>query len=441
MAFTKIHSFDGTEVYESDVQRPEKYSQLLSAITNSTRCIARGAGLSYCAASGGNNLVSIDLTRFNRILALDEASRLVKVEAGISVGILLQFLIPKGWYFPVLPGYPTITIGGCIANNIHGKSQFNAGNFGNFIAELTLFHPDHGELTCSAKENNELFLLTIGGLGLTGIILDVTLIIEPLKGNSIEKSKVKCQNLFEALEIMKDQKDQYEYVYSWNNLNLSSKKFGEGFVYLEKFCNNVKSEIFTRYSDTITSENRQSLKLGMLNSFTIPIMCAVYYNQDRISKSLSVSGLEKSTFPIYGKEIYFRLFGSSGLREYQLIIPNDNAERFISELAKLKKESKVPIALGSLKIFQGTNRHLNFCLDGVCLAIDIPNRPRYLNFFSVLDSLVMKHNGIANLAKDSRLSAEVVSKMYSGYHDFKNGLNRFDPVGRFTSSLRERIGV
>jgi decaprenylphospho-beta-D-ribofuranose 2-oxidase len=151
--------------------------------------------------------------------------------------------------------------------------------------------------------------------------------------------------------------------------------------------------------------------------------------------------IEAATFPIYGKEIYFNLFGKKGLREYQLIIPESCSESFFYELEKMIRQYRVPVALGSLKLFSGKPQYLNFCQDGICLAIDIPARDKYLEFFHQLDLLVIHHHGIANLSKDSRLSIDGVSNMYSEYADFKAQLLKFDPGKRFNSQLRERIGV
>jgi decaprenylphospho-beta-D-ribofuranose 2-oxidase len=441
MRKVQISSFDGTESYECSVQRPEKYQRLFDTINMSNNCIIRGAGLTYCMASGGYGITSVDFTKFNRILAFDGNLGHVKVEAGISVGVMLSFIIKKGWYFPVLPGYPTITIGGCLANNVHGKSQFKSGNFGNHVIEFNLYHPDHGEITCSRTENEEIFNLTTGGLGLTGVILNVTLALEPLKGCSVEKQKVPCGSLTEAVAIMSGQKEQYENVYSWNNLNLGGKHFGKGIVYLEQFSREVLPGKFRNYQGTIDSESRKSFIPGLLNRMTTPIECAGYYFLERMLPGPALLSIEAATFPIYGKEIYFNLFGKKGLREYQLIIPESGSESFFYELEKMIRQYRVPIALGSLKLFRGKSRYLNFCQDGICLAIDIPARDKYLEFFHQLDLLVIHHHGIANLSKDSRLSIDGVSNMYSEYADFKAQLLKFDPGKRFNSQLRERIGV
>src|SRR5260221_10475212 len=152
----EVASFDGTEKVTTRIVRPERYRDLSMLIATGPS-IARGAGLSYSAASMGATSTSLDMTRFDRLLAFDEASGIVTVEAGARIGALTDFLVSRGYYLPALPGYPEITVGGCIAFDIHGKSQHHTGNFSDSVVSLELLHPDHGQLRTSRTERAELF--------------------------------------------------------------------------------------------------------------------------------------------------------------------------------------------------------------------------------------------------------------------------------------------
>ena len=132
---TAITSFDGTESVVARLARPERYRDLEALVARGP-AIARGAGLSYCAASVGQSALGIDMTRFDRLLAFDELAGLVTVEAGLRVGALTEFLAGRGHFLPVLPGYPAITVGGCLAFDVHGKSQHHSGNFSESVASL-----------------------------------------------------------------------------------------------------------------------------------------------------------------------------------------------------------------------------------------------------------------------------------------------------------------
>ncbi len=436
-----IISFDGTETINGFIERPEKYSHLFEVVNSTSGCIARGSGLSYCAAGSGNEITSIDMTKFNRILMFDETKGIIKVESGMQVGEFINFIAQKGWYFNVIPGYPSITIGGCVAFNVHGKSQFNIGTFGDHIKELTLYHPAYGEMICNKSKNQDVFDLTVGGFGLTGIILSVTLVLSCLKGNRVIRQKAKCRNLSDAVEKMLSLKNEYENVYSWNNLNISGKNFGKGIIYLEKFHDGTLT-LFQDYNYTRfnTYSSRKS-GINIINRITAEFICSLYYSKEFISPSFTNLSITESTFPIYGKEIYYYLFGSQGFREYQLIVPLTGADEFFSGLQNLIKKFGIPVTLGSLKIFKGGNIYLNFCKDGICLALDVPAITKSQTFFSEIDDLTLRFNGIANISKDSRLHAKTINGMYSQYGKFKSEILKYDPRKYFTSSLRQRIEV
>ena len=438
---TRINSFDGTEIINGFIERPEKYSHLFNVINSTPGCIARGAGLSYCAASAGNEITSIDMKRFNRIPMFDETNGIIKVESGISIGNLISFIVQKGWYFKVVPGYPSITIGGCVAFNVHGKSQFNIGTFGDHIKELTIYHPAYGELKCSNSQNKDVFDLTIGGFGLTGAILDVTLVLSRLQGNSILRNKAKCKNISDAVGKMILLKNEYENVYSWNNLNISGKNFGKGIIYLEKFHESIPTPFHDYNYNRLKPDSRKKFGINFINKLTAELIGIFYYRKEIISSSSSILSIAESTFPIYGKEIYYYLFGKRGFREYQLIVPLNKADEFFSRLQNAINKFRIPVTLGSLKLFQGESRYLNFCGNGVCLAIDVPAYAKSGSFFSEIDDLTIRFNGIANLSKDSRLQAKTISGMYGQYSKFKSEILKYDPKKHFTSSLRQRIEV
>jgi decaprenylphospho-beta-D-ribofuranose 2-oxidase len=152
--------------------------------------------------------------------------------------------------------------------------------------------------------------------------------------------------------------------------------------------------------------------------------------------------LPRAFFPFAGKEFFFRLYGRRGFREYQALFPRDSWENVCKEVAKAISESGLPIAFGSLKLFRGQRRMLNFSGDGVCLAFDIPNQASADRLLSGLDEITIHAGGIVNLAKDSRLSAVGVRRMYGRcYDEFRDALRHYDSHKRFVSELRRRIDV
>jgi decaprenylphospho-beta-D-ribofuranose 2-oxidase len=433
---TDLISFDGTERITAEVARPERYRDLLAVLGQSAAFIPRGAGLSYGAASMGQGVVSVDMKCFNRILAFDETTGVVVVEPGLSVGRLIEFLVRHDFCLPVVPGYPLVTVGGAVAFDVHGKSQFHSGNFGEWVEELELFHPDHGRSTCSRSLNPEIFELTIGGLGLTGMITRVTLRTERLVGNALEVTTEPVSSLESAAALMEAKASEVAALYSWHNFRHVGARFGSGLVFLERF---VKAEQLPRSRARVASIGRR-LSLPLWNGLTSRLALEVYERLNR-RRAPRVLGLRQGFFPIEGLEGYYAAFGPRGFREYQLIVPRDRLASFERDCAELVRKERVPVTLASLKLFRGTGGQLRFRGSGICLAIDVPALPGAIALFRGLDRLAERYGACVNLSKDSRIGAEECERLFPDYHAYRDRLAAYDPKRRCNSLLRERIGV
>lgn len=434
---TLLESFDGNEKARCELLRPDRYRALFDSF-RSGPAIARGSGLSYCAASFGAGSKAVSTALFDRILSFDKLTGAITVEAGITLGQLFEFVIANGWYLPILPGHPSITVGGCIGFNVHGKSQFHAGNFENCVESFVLFHPDHGEINCSRSDNANLFKLTLGGFGLTGIVVAATLRLVRLQGKSIAVKRVPVKNLTDAVSKMTELKATFETVYSWNNLNLRDEQFGQGYVYAETFSDVELPEIS---SFNVLRPPCSQGRFALLNSLSSKAMCLVYGAKEKLGAREFRLGLKAGAFPINGKEIYYKLFGSRGFYEYQFIVSADAWPSVVRDVENLIAKNGAGISLGSLKLFSGKQRHLNFDDSGVCLAIDVPANERALKLFSDLDSVITSAKGTVNLSKDSRVSKTFAQKVFREFDSFKQDLHAFDPHKKMKSALRDRLDV
>jgi len=434
-------SFDGTENISSQVLRPDRYRDLFKNIQQNDQVIARGSGLSYGLASAGSEVTSISTELFDRVLSFDSMCGKITVESGITLGSLLDFAVSQGWQLPVVPGYPQITIGGCLAFNVHGKSQYHGGCFGNFVTKFTLFHPAYGEIECSRQTNNEIFELTIGGFGFTGFVISVELQLVRLKSRTIQIKKIPVNNFIEAYELMKRSTEGYDQIYSWHDANLRNTIFGKGIVYLETSSPNQIHEQTQSHYNSFNLNSRKTFPLNLWNSFFTPQVMKAYQYKERLLPSDIIVDIKNAAFPINGKEIFYKMFGKHGFREYQLIINSKYWEAFIVKLEKLIVDHRISVALASLKLFKGQKQFLNFVDDGVCLALDIANTKNCIYFLKDLDQVLLEYHGILNLSKDSRASSDLIRNMFPGYDDFKNKLNSFDSKKRFSSNLRKRINV
>lgn len=432
----KLISFDKTEISLCNSEKPDKYSELLKPRKGPV--IARGEGLSYCNAAAINNGVCIDMRNFNRLLSFNDKKKFITVESGVCMGDLNNFLVNRGWLLPVMPGYPMITVGGCIAFNVHGKSQYKIGTFLDWVEELNLYHPSIGEVRCSRFENEELFNLTVGGMGFTGIILSAKLRLKKIKGNKLKLQTIKAKNLLDAVNIMRQYAEQFDYIYSWNNFNCTGKSFGKGIVYLEKI-----EKGFSTIKQTEVYRNRFHTKNGpaILNNFTIGWMCRIYYFLERLKSSQRSLNLIDGAFPIYGKEIFIHLYGKKGFREYQVLFPLRTWQNAANQIQKLIAQTKIGISLASLKIFKGERHYISFAGEGICFTIGVVNNKKGLIFFKGLDKITRINKGIINLSKDSRANSDFVESVFPEYKEFKNRVQQFDPEKTFASDLRNRLKI
>jgi len=421
--------------------RPERRRDLEDAIRCDGPFIARGAGLSYCAASMGDGVVSVDMLRLDRVLGFDPESGEITVEPGLGIGALTELLVPRGRWLPPLPGYPSISVGGCVAFDVHGKSQLHSGNFADWVTRLAVLHPAHGEIACSRTEHAELFELTIGGMGLTGLITSVTLKTAPLPARSLEIEALPVRNLYEAPALMRERAPGVDALYSWHHLaRLGGREFGPGVVFVERFVAEraERSNGDARSAPWLSLQARAPLSLW---SRPFAALALGGYRALQRPNRKRVLPLRQALFPIEGLEVYYFAFGARGLREYQLIVPEARWVPFLDALRPLLDRVRFPVTLASLKLFGGAGRNLSFGGAGVCLALDVPRAAGSEELFAALDELALRQGATVNVAKDSRIGAEACRRLFADYDRYAASLRAYDPDRRCRSRLRERLGV
>jgi decaprenylphospho-beta-D-ribofuranose 2-oxidase len=354
----------------------------------------------------------------------------------MTIGSLTRVALDEGWIPPVLPGHPAITVGGCVGFNVHGKSQRECGNFIGCVESLELYHPDHGRLLCSPNENREIFEVTVGGFGLTGYVTSVRLRLQKLAGGSLVRESIPVANLTQAVELMEAADDSAS-VFSWHDLSRTGMAFGAGVVYVDRFD---ETDMPWKGSfRTLTAKTRRRFPARLHNGATTPLVNLSFRWFNRIGGRQNRLPLESGIFPINGREFYFSMFGRTGLREYQALVPRPVWDDFSKTIRDLLHAHRVAPTLASLKLFSGDSTHLDFCGSGVCLAIDVPATHHALDLFAEIDRVVVEASGIANLSKDSRISTEIIRKMFPAYETFTETVREFDPTERFRSSLGDRI--
>lgn len=418
--------------------KPDRYRDLENALSSKSKLIARGAGVSYVGASFGDQNRVVDVSRFDRILGFDPHRSTVTVEAGCPLGKISQFLEAKGWILPVQPGYAGVTVGGAIAINIFGKTSVQKGTFAGWVESIELFHPDHGRLTLSRDENRSVFDLTLGGFGLTGLIVAATLKIEKPKSLVLTKRSFMVATIEETITALEHAQSGADMVLTWNDFMKKGSGFGRGCVWVANWHQDDTKEKNTRPAnfDLLSIPKRSR---NYLNRFSLPLINFAYLMKRRLDPSETTTDYHGFSYPDGSQALYFSLFGKSGFVEKQMLIPWSGVRDYLDELQKMISVHAPPIALASLKVLRDQPRFLRFSGNGVIVSLDIANPVRHGSFLDDLDMLTTRFRGLCNLAKDSHVTRSTIANQYGEYEDFRRDLRSFDPKRRFSSVLSERL--
>ena len=329
-----FHSFDGGFVERASFCRPDRY-RMVESMLGHGHVIARGGGYSYAAASFGAGSLVLDMTRFDRVLRFQPEERLVEVEAGTRLEQLLALTAPRGLILPVQPGYPAITVGGCIAGNVHGKNPYLEGTFRRSVVDLTLLHPRLGTLRLDRQNEPELFEMTCGGYGLTGIILAATLRLEPMPGWTASIERIPIDGLAEGLALVRERTPQSAFAYTWHDGTPVKGAFGRGFVYVGRLPEGPPptGEVVPRYR-RLTSASRPRLRVPIWGRTTSRLLGTGFRVFEALRPRSSVMPLFDALFPFARRGEYFLLYGRRGLAEVQSLVPHGGVDDFLRALEK-----------------------------------------------------------------------------------------------------------
>ncbi|MFA5983882.1 MAG: FAD-binding oxidoreductase [Methylococcaceae bacterium] len=436
-------SFDGGTKANSRLEQPDRY-RYWNAASMLRPGISRGAGLSYAAASFIDTGLSVSHANFNRILGFDAKSRIVEVEAGITLYALYRFLSQHNLYLPVQPGHGRITVGGCIAADVHGKNQARDGTFINQVESLSLFHPSHGMLELSRESEPELFRLSCGGYGLTGNIIRAKLRASPIPASLIQLSAVKFEEVQQGLQQLGEQAQNADFTYTWHDMASAGKKFGSGYLYIANFVDDGVGRM-PQPADTeapeLTSKTRSAWPLGLLNAYSVHLLNTIYRYQQKPILAGKLITLEQALFPVHKAQLYFKLFGRRGFHEYQAILPQDGLNEYLNMIEKYIRGEGLAISLASAKAFGGKPELLRFTGKGICFALNFPRTRSVEKLMPVLDNCLITLGGRPNLIKDSRLPRAVLDACYPGAEEFRSILTNFDPKRLYRSELSTRLDL
>jgi FAD/FMN-containing dehydrogenase len=393
-------------------------------------------GRSYgdsCLNEGG---VSLDVSHLRRFISFDEDEGLLCCEAGVSLAEILELVVPRGWFIPVSPGTKFVSVGGAIANDVHGKNHHKAGTFGCHVTRFELLRSNGERLICTPHENANLFQATIGGLGLTGVILWAEIRLKPVVNPFIGMERIQFSSLDEFMQISAETDEKYEYTMSWVDILIGGRDLCRG-VFM---CGNNDQ-----------SKSRRSKNIGkklplivpfdfpsfILNAFTVKAFNELYYHSQFSKRVQRVVPYEPFFYPLDSIHEWNRMYGKRGFLQYQFVVPFEDGFGAMREIIGRIRQSGEGSFLTVLKTFGKipSPGMLSFPRPGLTLALDFAyGGQKTLQLLDELDRIVRQSGGAVYPAKDARMSAENFQAFFPRWQEFAQYV---DP--HFSSSFWRRV--
>src|SRR5690554_6687289 len=390
-------------------------------ITDRGPGVCRGMGRSYgdvCLNPQGTLWQTTGLDRF---IQFDPETGRLRCEAGVLLRDIQRQLVPRGWMLPVTPGTQLVTVGGAIANDVHGKNHHRMGCFGDHVLRFRLARTDGSVVECRADGDATsvgLYRASIGGLGLTGVIVDVELQLRRIESPWLRTETLPYQTLDEFFELAQQSEADWEYTVSW--VDCLSGSDPRGIFLRANHCplpaDGTPPSLRTR-SMTIPL----TPPISLVNRLSLRPFNALYYAAQRRQAGPGLSHYQPFFYPLDSIHHWNRMYGPKGFYQYQCVIPEVSAKQTISELLSTIADSGQGSFLAVLKTLgaRPTSGLLSFPMPGATLALDFPNRGQAtLALLEKLDFLVQNAGGRLYLAKDARMPADMFHNSYPNIGDF-----------------------
>lgn len=425
------------------VTRPERIGELGPAKKTT---IARGLGRTYGDASINASSDVILMERLNRFVSFEPDTGLLTAEAGVTVGEILSLFIPKGWMMPVVPGTKQATLGGCVAVDVHGRNHFTQGSFGSIVRELVIVLADGSSRRTSPIKDPELFWATVGGLGLTGIITEVTIQMKPIQTAYLLVRHRSASHIEEVLEKVYQESERGRYCSAWIDCFSSKGLMGKGVVMSASFAD--VEDLPKVLRRPLSAEGRLkfqvpfSIPTKLLSPFAVKTFNSVYYWLQSAKTTPFIVDYDRYFFPSDAIGSWNRLYGREGFIHYEFVLPSKCAqEATLMLLQEFVKNRHCPFYATLSRFGPQGDGLLSFPTEGYSLSLDMPMTTDLLSFLDNLDEMVLRLEGRVCLATDARMKSTLFQAMYPRYSQWRHVKSAVDPQGCFSSSLSRRLGL
>jgi len=405
--------------------------------------IPRGMGRCYGDSSLGDEMLSP--LRQNRMLSFNDEKGILHCEAGVTFKDLLDTFVSRAWFPPVTPGTKFVSMGGALASDVHGKNHHVEGSFSRHVLGFHLLTAQGEVIYCSKNENTDVFHATAGGMGLTGMILDLYLQLKKIETAYIRLRSIKARNLDEVLQLTEEYQSS-TYSVAWIDTLAGKEKLGRSLLLLGEHAT-VEDLPASKREQPFQIPSHLSLRIPFdfpsfaLNRYSIWAFNFLYYHKQLSKEKESLSDYESYFYPLDSLHEWNRIYGKRGFTQYQFALPMKGGREGLKRILSYLQEKKLGSFLSVLKLFGEGEGMLSFPQKGYTLTLNFPISQRLFPILDRLDAMVLEHGGRVYLSKDVRLRAETFEKMYPQLEDFRKIRQRLDPDGRLASYQSKRLGL
>lgn len=401
----KVTNWGNFPIVEKEMKSDDSFKKIKEFILSNNEVIARGNGRCYGDASLGEHIFSTK--KLNKFISFDRLNGIIECESGVLLSDVLEIAVPQGYFLYVTPGTKFVSVGGAIASDVHGKNHHAEGCFSEYVIEFKLMIENGEIITCSREENADKFWASIGGMGLTGIILTAKFKLKNIESAYIRQESIKAENLDEIFRLF-EESESWTYTVAWIDCLQKGKNIGRSILmrgehaFQHELPSNLKDKplrLKKKFEPTVPFY----FPGFVLNALTVKIFNLLYFNKQRSKEIKNFIDYETFFYPLDAIHEWNRIYGKSGFIQYQMVIPKETGKEGMKRILETIANSGNGSFLAVLKLFGKNNpeAYNSFPVEGYTLALDFKVNSKLKKLVDQLDQIVQEFGGRIYLTKDS----------------------------------------
>lgn len=401
----KVTNWGNYPIVEKEVRSEDSFQKIKEFVLTHNEVIARGNGRCYGDASLGEHIFSTK--KLNKFISFDRLNGIIECESGVLLSDVLEIAVPQGYFLYVTPGTKFVSVGGAIASDVHGKNHHSEGCFSEYVLEFKLMIENGDVITCSRDKNSEKFWSTIGGMGLTGIILSVKFRLKNIQTAYIRHESIKAENLDEIFRLF-EESESWTYNVAWIDCLQKGKNIGRSILMRGEHA--FQQELPQKFRDQpLRLKKKFEPKVPfyfpgfVLNALTVKVFNYFYFKKQSKKEVTGFIDYETFFYPLDFVKDWNKIYGKSGFIQYQMMIPKEKGKEGMRKILETIANSGNGSFLAVLKLYGKENpqAYNSFPFEGYSLALDFKVNSKLRKLIDRLDDIVEEYNGKIYLTKDS----------------------------------------